>query len=112
MPAASKELVVPNLDCILSVKDEEGNLLLEAEVIYIDHLVSLSQKGVNIEDENSILQWLPKFTDLIHEHYDCELSSTDAFFIAREATKLMWDVKKKYVNMLMSQQPTESTPSS
>tara|TARA_R100001163_G_C5068498_1_gene208952 strand:- start:2060 stop:2398 length:339 start_codon:yes stop_codon:yes gene_type:complete len=112
MPSTGKELVIPNLDCILSVKDEEGNVLLEEEVIYIDHLVSRAQDGVNIEDENSVLQWLPKFTALVHEHYDCELSSTDAFFVAREATKLMWDIKKKYVSMLMSQQPTESTPSS
>ena len=112
MPSVSKELVIPNLDCILSVKNEEGDVLLEEEVIFIDHLVSRSQDGVDMEDENSVLLWLPKFTALVHEHYDCELSSTDAFFIAREATRLMWDIKKKYVNMLMSQQPTESIPSS
>ena len=103
---------VPDVEAILEVKNEAGDVLLEAEVIYIDHLVSLAQQDMEASDEKAVLTWLPKFRDLVHETFDCELSSTDAFFVAKEATKLMWEVKKKYASMLMSQEPTESTPSS
>jgi len=105
-------ITVPDVESILEVKNEAGDVLLEAEVIYIDHLVSLSQQDIKADDDKAVLVWLPKFRDLVHEMFDCELSSTDAFYVAKEATKLMWEVKKKYASMLTSQQPTESTPSS
>tara|TARA_R110002167_G_scaffold306461_4_gene511108 strand:- start:1159 stop:1491 length:333 start_codon:yes stop_codon:yes gene_type:complete len=103
---------VPDVESILEVKNESGDVLLEAEVIYIDHLVSLAQQDIETGDDKAVLVWLPKFRDLVHEMFDCELSSTDAFYVARKATELMWEVKKKYASMLTSQQPTESTPSS
>jgi len=105
-------ICVPDVESILEVKNEAGDVLMEAEVIYIDHLVSLAQQDMETGDEKAVLIWLPKFRDLVHEMFDCELSSTDAFFVAKEATKLMWEVKKKYASMLTLQEPTESTPSS
>ena len=105
-------ITVPDVESILEVKNEAGDVLLEAEVIYIDHLVSLAQQDMEMGDEKAVLIWLPKFRDLVHEMFDYELSSTDAFYVARAATKLMWEVKKKYASMSTSQEPTESTPSS
>lgn len=105
-------ITIPDVESILEVKNEAGDILLEAEVIYIDHLVSLSQQDMKPDDDKAVLVWLPKFRDLIHEMFDCELSSTDAFYIAKSATTLMWEVKKKYASMSTLQQPMESTPSS
>ena len=55
---------VPDVEAILEVKNEEGDVLLEAEVIYLDHLVSIAQKDIEPENEKAILIWLPKFRDL------------------------------------------------
>jgi|TARA_R110000824_G_scaffold110495_9_gene258547 hypothetical protein len=104
-------ITVPDVESILEVKNEAGEVLLEAEVIYLDHLVSLAQKDIEAEDDKAVLIWLPKFCALVHEMFDCELSGQDAFFVARQSTKLMWEVKKKYASMLTLQEPTESTPS-
>ena len=80
---------------------------MDDEVIYIDHLLSLSQREADLSNEESVFDWLPDFTQRLNKRYDLELTETNAFYIAKEAAKLMWELKKKYATKLKWQQPTE-----
>tara|TARA_Y100000310_G_C20661506_1_gene805052 strand:+ start:1893 stop:2222 length:330 start_codon:yes stop_codon:yes gene_type:complete len=91
--------------------DNEDNTLLEAEIIYLDEMLSKAQKGVDLKEDDAIAKWLPLFKTAINERFGCEVSDTDAYFVAREAASVMWDLKKKFDSIPTLQPPTESTPS-
>ena len=92
--------------------DKEDNTLLEAEIIYLDEMLSKAQSGVDLQkDPDAISKWLPLFKTAINERFGCEISDTDAYFVARESASVMWDLKKKFDNIPTLQPPTESTPS-
>ena len=101
----------PDLDYKIRLANQEDETIFEAEAIYIDHLLAKSQTNVDLDQEDAVVEWLPRFTEMINSKFNVEISGTDAFFIARESVRLMVDLKKKYADMSMSQQPTESTPS-
>ena len=100
-------ITTPEVETRIRVQDPEENLLFEDDVIYIDHLLSLAQKDVDMEDEESVLTWLPLFSDKMKTHYSIDLTETTAFYIAREAARLMWVIKKKYDSTLTLQESTE-----
>ena len=81
-------------------------------MIYIDHLLSISQKDVDLSDDESVCIWLPRFTKRLNTYYGVEVTETGAFYVAKEASRLMWAIKKKYDSTLTLQEFTESTPSS
>jgi len=93
------KIVSPNLDYKIRLEDTEGNLMFEAEALYLDHLLANAQEGIDLTDENAVVGWLPKFSSLVNETFDVTVSDTDCFFIAKECVKLMWDLKKKYEAM-------------
>jgi len=103
-----------DIESRIRLVDSEDNLIFEDEVIYIDHLLSLAQRGTDLEDESSVHLWLPLFTERLNDHYqtETEVNETTAFFIAKEAVRLMWVIKKKCDSTLTLQELTESTPSS
>tara|TARA_R110000787_G_scaffold191757_2_gene303305 strand:+ start:628 stop:924 length:297 start_codon:yes stop_codon:yes gene_type:complete len=86
----------PEVNYKLRLADGDGETILEAEVIYLDHLLAQSQSDVDLTDESSVTVWLPIFASKINDVFDTEISDTDAFFLAKEAVRLMWDLKKKY----------------
>ena len=97
-----KTFEIPEATCIRLV-NPEGDTILESEVVYIDDLLSKAQEGVDSSSDKSVVQeWLPKFKELLDDHFECELADTDAYFIAREATKVMWSIKKKFDSTLTS----------
>lgn len=102
-----------DIESRIRLVDTEDNLIFEDEVIYIDHLLSLAQRGADLEDDNSVCLWLPLFTERLNAHYqtEIEVDETTAFFIAKEAVRLMWAIKKKCDSTLTLQEFTESTPS-
>ena len=101
----------PDLDYKIRLANQEDDTIFEAEAIYIDHLLAKSQTNVDLDQEDAVVEWLPRFTEMLNKKFNVEISGTDAFFIARESVRLMVSLKKKYASMSMSQQPTESTPS-
>ena len=101
-------ITTPEVETRIRVVDSEENLLFEDDVIYIDHLLSIAQQDVDMEHEEAVLKWLPVFTDRVKDHYSADLTETSAFYIAREAARLMWDIKKKYDSTLTSPESTES----
>jgi hypothetical protein len=105
-------LTTPEVESRICLKDEEDNILFEDEVIYIDHLLSLSQGTVDMGDEEAVCRWLPVFTERLNRYYKIEIGETGAFYVAREASRLMWEIKKKYDSKLTFAESTESTPSS
>jgi hypothetical protein len=90
------KIVSPNLDYKIRLADTEDNTIFEAEALYLDHLLAQAQKDIDISEDNAVIGWLPKFSSLVCETFDVTISDTDAFFIAKECVKLMWDLKKKY----------------
>ena len=92
-----KTITTPEINCKLRLANGEGETILEAEVIYLDHLLALSQKEVDLSKESAVALWLPIFAGKVNDSFDTEISDTDAFFLAKEAMRLMWDLKKKYV---------------
>lgn len=104
-------ITTPDLDYKIRLANQEDETLFEAEAIYIDHILAKSQENVDLSEEDAVVEWLPRFTEMLNKKFNVEISGTDAFFIARESVKLMVDLKKKYADISMSQQPTESTPS-
>jgi len=101
----------PDLDYKIRLANQEDDTIFEAEAIYIDHLLAKSQTNVDLDQEDAVVEGLPRFTEMLNKKFNVEISGTDAFFIARESVRLMVSLKKKYASMSMSQQPTESTPS-
>ena len=100
-------ITTPELESRIRLIDEQDNVLIDDEVIYIDHLLSLSQRNADLSSEESVFDWLPDFTQRLNKRYDLELTETNAFYIAKEAARLMWELKKKYDTKLKWQQPTE-----
>ncbi len=93
--------------------DSEGNVVLETEAIYIDELLSQAQEDIDVtEDKEAVNKWLPKFKQLLATKLECDLGDTEAYFVAREATNVMWSLKKKFDVIQTSSISTESTPSS
>tara|TARA_R110002020_G_scaffold62712_7_gene167510 strand:+ start:567 stop:902 length:336 start_codon:yes stop_codon:yes gene_type:complete len=92
--------------------NNEGDVLFEEEAVYIDDLLSQAQEGIDVAgDKQAVRKWLPRFRDYLQDQFDCDLGDTDAYFVAREATSVMWTLKKKFDSMLTSSTSTESTPS-
>tara|TARA_Y100001951_G_C11033837_1_gene126431 strand:+ start:60 stop:395 length:336 start_codon:yes stop_codon:yes gene_type:complete len=92
--------------------NSNGDILFEEEAVYIDDLLSQAQDGIDIgEDKQAVRKWLPKFRGSLENQFECTLGDTDAYFIAREATSVMWSLKKKFDNMSTLSTSTESTPS-
>ena len=107
------EIIAPPEATNIRLVDNEGNVILESEAIYIDTILSKAQEDVDVvEDDNAIEKWLPNFKAALGEKFGCNLGDTDAYFIAREATRIMWNLKKKFEQQLTSSTSTESTPSS
>ena len=100
-------ITTPEVETKIRVQNPEGDVLFEDDVIIIDHLLSLAQREVNMDDEDSISKWLPIFTSRINSHYKVDLGSTTAFYIAKEASSLMWELKKNYDSTLTLQESTE-----
>ncbi|MGB0762313.1 MAG: hypothetical protein ACPGO0_00065 [Acidimicrobiales bacterium] len=91
----------------------DGEVLFEEEAIYIDDLLSKAQEDVDVSgDSDAVNKWLPKFKELLSAKFDYDLGDTEAYFIAREATSVMWSLKKKFDNTRMSLMSSESMPSS
>ena len=92
--------------------NNSGDTLFEEEAVYIDDLLSQAQEGVDLaDDRQAVRKWLPKFRDYLESEFDCNIGDTDAYFVAREATSVMWTLKKKFDNMSTSSTSTESMPS-
>tara|TARA_R100001086_G_scaffold248981_2_gene187273 strand:+ start:6846 stop:7163 length:318 start_codon:yes stop_codon:yes gene_type:complete len=100
-------ITTPEVESRIRLIDKDDNVLIDDEVIYIDHILSLSQRDVDLRDEESVFDWLPDFTQRLNKRYDLELTETNAFYIAKEAARLMWELKKKYDIKLKWQQPME-----
>lgn len=100
-------ITTPELESRIRLIDKDEKVLMDDEVIYIDHLLSLSQRETDLSNEESVFDWLPDFTQRLNKRYDLELTETNAFYIAKEAARLMWELKKKYDTKLKWQQPTE-----
>lgn len=92
-------IVSPEVNYKLRLANGEGETILEAEVIYLDHLLAQAQNGIDLKDESSVTEWLPIFTSKLNEVFSTEISDTDGFFLAKESVRLMWDLKKKYDTM-------------
>jgi len=100
-------ITTPEVETRICLEDEEGNALFEDEIVFIDHLLSSAQEGLELASDDAIYVWLPLFTEKMNTRYDLELSETNAFYIAREASRLMWLIKKKYDSTLKLQESTE-----
>lgn len=93
--------------------DSDGKTMFEEEVIYLDDLLSQAQEGIDVEsDEKAVSKWLPIFKQLLKDNFECELGDTEAYFVARESSNMMWDLKKKFDDTQTLSTSTESTPSS
>ena len=100
-------ITTPELESRIRLIDKDEKVLMDDEVIYIDNLLSLSQRETDLSNEESVFDWLPDFTQRLNKRYDLELTETNAFYIAKEAARLMWELKKKYDTKLKWQQHTE-----
>ena len=93
--------------------DSDGKTVFEEEAVYLDDLLSQAQEDVDVDDDkDAVKKWLPKFKELLVANLACDLGDTEAYFIAREATSVMWSLKKKFDDALTSSTSSESTPSS
>ena len=93
--------------------DSDGTVVLETEAVYIDDLLSQAQENIDVtEDKEAVNKWLPKFRKLLITKLKCDLGDTEAYFVAREATSVMWSLKKKFDNIPTLSTSSESTPSS
>jgi hypothetical protein len=96
--------------------DEDGKILVEEELVYMDRALARAQEGINIEnlaDDIGLKEWLPKFTEYLNNCGDGEgqLTDTHAWMIAHEVATKAAEVKKKFSPMLTSRVSTESIPS-
>ncbi len=93
--------------------DSDGKTVFEEEAVYIDDLLSQAQEDVDVDDDkDAVKKWLPKFKELLVANLACDLGDTEAYFIAREATSVMWSLKKKFDDVQTLSTSLESTPSS
>tara|TARA_R110002020_G_scaffold46520_6_gene132294 strand:+ start:926 stop:1243 length:318 start_codon:yes stop_codon:yes gene_type:complete len=100
-------ITTPEVESRIRVQDTEDNLIFEDDVVYIDHILSTCQTDVDLEEDDAIQRWLPAFTNRLNEHYSVSVTATTAFYIAREAARLMWVIKKKYDSTLTLQESME-----
>ena len=101
-------ITTPEVETRIRLEDGEGKELFEDEIVFIDHMLSSCQEDVeDLDSDDAIYEWLPKFTEKMNTRYQLTLSETNAFYVAREAARLMWIVKKKYDSMLKLQESTE-----
>ena len=96
-------ITTPEVESRIRVQDTEDNLIFEDDVVYIDHILSVAQGDVDVLDEEAVHVWLHR----LNEHYDVDVTATTAFYVAREAARLMWVIKKKYDSTLTLQESTE-----
>ena len=100
-------ITTPEVESRIRLVDTEDNLIFEDAVVYIDHILSIAQGDVDVLDEEAVHVWLPSFTNRLNEHYSVSVTATTAFYIAREAARLMWVIKKKYDSTLTLQESME-----
>lgn len=69
----------PDLDYKIRLANQEDDTIFEAEAIYIDHLLAKSQADVDLNEEDAVVEWLPRFTEMLNKKFNVEISGTDAF---------------------------------
>lgn len=100
-------ITTPEVESRIRVQDTEDNLIFEDDVVYIDHILSTCQTDIDLEADDAIQRWLPAFTTKLNDHYNTSMTATTAYYIAREAARLMWVIKKKYDSTLTLQESME-----
>lgn len=109
------DLDLPNVSVLnFYRKNEAGEkvLVLSAQAIYLEAILTTSQKTIHKpRNENIRLWWLKTFTSLLNEQYGCDLSETEAHTVAVAVANLADELKKNMAHMrklLVSMELTRS----
>ena len=95
--------------------DDEGNVLVEEELIYMDRALARSQAAVkfeNLDSDVGMKTWLPIFAEYLSDlsHSDETITESQAYMIAQEIVAKATELKKKFSPLLTSRESIVSTP--
>lgn len=79
----------------LKITNDNGEVLLEEEIVYLDIALADTQKGCK-DLSKEMKTWLPKWAAHLSEKMGIEVSETHAYYIATEINKQGKLLKKSF----------------
>lgn len=96
---------LPEVITRLRLERPDGTLILAEEVVYLDTLLAQAQEETDIKH---IATWLERFGSILRQKYECDITDSEAFFLAKQISSLMNEVKKNFNDISISQLSTGS----